>query len=41
MRLLTLHNLAFVARLMARLREAIGAGRLAEEAAALRGGAAP
>jgi queuine tRNA-ribosyltransferase len=41
MRLLTLHNLAFVARLMARLRDAIGAGRLAEEAAALRAGAAP
>ena len=41
MRLLTLHNLAFVARLMARLRDAIAAGTLAEEAAALRGGAAP
>jgi queuine tRNA-ribosyltransferase len=41
MRLLTLHNLAFVARLMARLRDAIVVGRLAEEAAALRGGAAP
>ena len=41
MRLLTLHNLAFVARLMARLREAIAAGTLAEEAAALRAGAAP
>jgi queuine tRNA-ribosyltransferase len=40
-RLLTLHNLAFVARLMARLREAIAAGTLAEEAAALRAGAAP
>jgi queuine tRNA-ribosyltransferase len=41
MRLLTLHNLAYVARLMARLRAAIGAGTLAEEAAALRAGAAP
>ena len=40
MRLLTLHNLAFVARLMARLRTAIEEGRLAEEAAAVRGGAA-
>jgi queuine tRNA-ribosyltransferase len=41
MRLLTVHNLAFIARLMARLRAAIEAGTLAEEAAALRGGAAP
>jgi queuine tRNA-ribosyltransferase len=41
MRLLTMHNLAFIARLMADLREAIVAGRLAEVAAALRGGAAP
>jgi queuine tRNA-ribosyltransferase len=41
MRLFTLHNLAFVARVMSRLREAIGAGRLPEEAAALRAGAAP
>jgi queuine tRNA-ribosyltransferase len=41
MRLLALHNLAYVARLMARLRAAIGAGTLAEEAAALRAGAAP
>ena len=32
MRLLTLHNLAFVARLDGRLREAIGAGTLAAEA---------
>jgi queuine tRNA-ribosyltransferase len=40
MRLLTLHNLAFVARLMQRLRTAIEQGRLAEEAAAVRGGAA-
>jgi queuine tRNA-ribosyltransferase len=41
MRLLTMHNLAFIARLMADLREAILDGRLAEAAAALRGGAAP
>ncbi len=41
LRLLTLHNLAFVARLMTRLREAIAAGTLADEAAALRAGAAP
>jgi queuine tRNA-ribosyltransferase len=41
MRLLTLHNLAFVARVMARLREAIAAGRLAETAAELRAGQAP
>jgi queuine tRNA-ribosyltransferase len=41
MRLLTAHNLAFIARLMADLREAIHAGRLAEVAAALRAGAAP
>jgi queuine tRNA-ribosyltransferase len=41
MRLLTVHNLAFIARLMARLRDAIEAGTLAEEAAALRAGAAP
>ena len=34
MRLLTLHNLAFVARLMTRLRDAIVDGRLAAEAAA-------
>jgi queuine tRNA-ribosyltransferase len=40
MRLLTLHNLAFVARLMQRLRTAVEDGRLAEEAAAVRGGAA-
>ena len=39
MRLLTLHNLAFVARLMERLRTAIADGRLAEEAAAVRAGA--
>jgi queuine tRNA-ribosyltransferase len=41
MRLFTLHNLAFVERVVRRLREGIAAGRLAEEAAALRAGAAP
>jgi queuine tRNA-ribosyltransferase len=41
MRLLTLHNLAFIAGLMADLRGAILDGRLAEVAAALRAGAAP
>ena len=41
MRLLTIHNLAFVSRLMARLRAAIVDGTLADEAAALRAGAAP
>jgi queuine tRNA-ribosyltransferase len=41
MRLFTLHNLAFVERVMRRLREAIGNGTLAQEAAAIRGGAAP
>ena len=41
MRLLTLHNLSFLARLMADLRGAILAGTLAETAAALRAGAAP
>ena len=41
MRLVTLHNLSFVARLMADLRAAIAEGRLAEVAAALRAGAAP
>jgi queuine tRNA-ribosyltransferase len=40
-RLLTLHNLAFVARVMADLRAAIVAGRLSEVAAALRSGASP
>jgi queuine tRNA-ribosyltransferase len=40
-RLLTVHNLAYLARLMADLRAAIAAGTLAERAAALRGGAAP
>src|SRR4051794_25025857 len=41
MRLVTLHNLSFLQRLMADLREAIGDGRLAEVAAALRAGATP
>jgi queuine tRNA-ribosyltransferase len=41
LRLVTLHNLTFVAAVMRRLRDAILAGRLAEEAAALRGGASP
>ena len=40
-RLLTLHNLAYIARLMADLRDAIATGTLAERAAALRGGDAP
>ncbi len=41
LRLLTLHNLAFLARLMADLRGAIGAGTLAQRARALREGSAP
>ncbi len=41
LRLVTLHNLAFVARLMERLRNAVADGRLPEETAALRAGAAP
>jgi queuine tRNA-ribosyltransferase len=41
LRLLVLHNLAFVRRVMTGLRDAILAGTLAEQAAALRGGAAP
>jgi queuine tRNA-ribosyltransferase len=41
MRLVTLHNLSFVARLMADLRAAIAAGTLPEVAAALRSGAEP
>jgi queuine tRNA-ribosyltransferase len=41
LRLLTLHNLNYVARLMDDLRAAIRAGRLAEVARALRDGAAP
>jgi queuine tRNA-ribosyltransferase len=40
-RLLTLHNLHFVARLMDDLRAAVAEGRLAERAAALRAGEAP
>ncbi len=40
-RLLTLHNLTFLARLMADLRGALLAGRLPEVTAALRAGAAP
>jgi queuine tRNA-ribosyltransferase len=40
-RLLTLHNLTFIARLMADLRTAIVDGRLPEVAAGLRAGAAP
>ena len=40
-RLLTLHNLAYLARLMAGLRDAIAGGTLATHAAALRDGAAP
>jgi queuine tRNA-ribosyltransferase len=38
-RLLTLHNLAFVSRVMQRLRTAIADGRLADEASAIRAGA--
>jgi len=41
MRLVTLHNLAFLARLMADLRAAIEAGTLPDVAARLRAGAAP
>jgi len=41
LRLVTLHNLSFIARLMEDLRAAVDAGRLAEVAAALRGGVAP
>jgi queuine tRNA-ribosyltransferase len=40
-RLLTIHNLAFLAHLMEGLRAAIDAGRLPEAAAAVRAGAAP
>jgi queuine tRNA-ribosyltransferase len=40
-RLVTLHNLSFIVRLMADLRAAIDVGRLAETASALRAGAAP
>jgi hypothetical protein len=41
LRLLTLHNLAFLARLMADLRAAVVSGTLAERARALRAGDAP
>jgi queuine tRNA-ribosyltransferase len=41
LRLVTLHNLNFIARLMDDLRGAIDAGRLGSVAAALRGGAVP
>ncbi|MEA2359601.1 MAG: queuine tRNA-ribosyltransferase [Solirubrobacteraceae bacterium] len=41
LRLLVVHNLAFIQRLMARLRAAILAGTLAAEAAAIRAGSAP
>ncbi len=41
LRLLTLHNLSFLARLMSDLRDAIGAGTLPAVAAGLRCGAAP
>jgi queuine tRNA-ribosyltransferase len=41
MRLLTIHNLAFVQRLMAELRDAIDGGRLSAAAQAVRDGAAP
>jgi queuine tRNA-ribosyltransferase len=41
MRLLTIHNLAYLQRLMAELRDAIDEGRLAAAASAVRAGAAP
>ena len=41
LRLVTLHNLSFVWRLMAELRAAVDFGRLPEVASALRGGASP
>ena len=41
MRLLTIHNLAYLQRLMAELRDAIDADRLPAVAAAVRAGAAP
>ena len=41
MRLFTLHNLAFVERVMRRLRDAIAEGTLAQTAKALREGAPP
>jgi queuine tRNA-ribosyltransferase len=41
MRLLTIHNLAYLQRLMAELRDAIDTNRLPAVAAAVRAGAAP
>ncbi len=41
MRLLTIHNLAYLQRLMAELRDAIDEGRLASAGSAVRAGAAP
>ena len=41
LRLVTLHNLSFIARLMADLRDAIDSGRVAEVAAGFRAGVAP
>jgi queuine tRNA-ribosyltransferase len=41
MRIVTVHNLAYLQLLMAALREAIDEGRLAQAAAAVRAGAAP
>jgi queuine tRNA-ribosyltransferase len=41
LRLVTLHNLSYIARLMADLRGAIASGTLEQVAAAVRGGAAP
>ena len=41
LRLVTLHNLSYLARLMEELRNGIDQGRLSEVAAALRGGRAP
>src|SRR5262249_35106387 len=41
LRLVTLHNLAYIARLMADLRAAVAGGTLASVAAAVRDGAAP
>jgi queuine tRNA-ribosyltransferase len=40
-RLITIHNLAYLQRLMAALRDAVDAGRLAEAAQAVWDGAAP
>jgi queuine tRNA-ribosyltransferase len=41
LRLVTLHNLSFIARLMTDLRAAVDAGRLPEVASALRAGVPP